>query len=245
MILDKLAASRVDATRVIRDPAVSTGVAGILVDDGGNNVICIAPQANGRLVPSDLEAAASAIARAGHLLLQLEIPIATAVAAATMAKASGATVILNPAPAPLDGKVPADLSTHVDVLVVNEAEATTLSGTRTSTVDEAGAAARALQALGWANVIVTLGAHGALLLERDGRITARPAFDVDVLDMTAAGDAFCGALAAALDDDKTLVEALDWGCAGGALACTKLGAEPSLPERAAIEEIVSRAAHRV
>src|SRR4051812_6714411 len=107
MIERKLAAAGVDCRFLVRDPDVSTGIADILVDADGDNSICVAPQANARLSPRDIEAAAPAIAQAGIVLVQLEIPYDTVAAAVKLARASGAIVVLNPAPAPADGRLPA------------------------------------------------------------------------------------------------------------------------------------------
>jgi ribokinase len=239
LIAEKLAESGVDCAYLFSDPSVGTGVADILIDADGDNSICVAPQANARLSPGDIEAAAPAIARAGVVLLQLEIPHATVAAAARLAKASGATVVLNPAPVPPEGVLPADLLSHTDILVPNQIEAEMLTGMPVKDLAGAVAAARRLQELGPRHVIVTLGALGALLLDDAGRAVTIPAFEVAVEDTTAAGDAFCGALVAALASGEALSDALVWGAAGGALACTRLGAEPSLPMREELTRLVA------
>lgn len=239
MIEDKLAAAGVDRAFLIRDPEVSTGVADILVDADGDNSICVAPQANARLSPRDIEAAAPAIAAASVVLVQLEIPYDTVAAAVKLGKASGAVVVLNPAPAPPQGALPDEILAHVDILVPNQTEAALLTGLPDAGLAGAADAARLLQQLGPRQVIVTLGELGALCADERGTIARTPAFKVDVVDTTAAGDAFCGALVAALAAGKTLAEALVWGAAGGALACTLLGAEPSLARREEIEALVA------
>jgi ribokinase len=222
MVEGKLADCGVDCAFLVRDPDVSTGVAGILIDAEGDNSICVAPQANARLSPRDIEAAAPAIEQAKVVLVQLEIPYETVAAAVQRARAAGAVVVLNPAPAPPDGKLLAEILSHVDIIVPNQTEAEVLTGKPARDMAEAALAARALLGMGARQVIVTMGELGAL-----------------VVDTTAAGDAFCGALVAALASGKALSEAVVWGCAGGALACTKLGAEPSLPMRAEIEGLVA------
>ena len=238
MLIDKLERAGVDCRFVVRDVEVGTGVAQILVDAEGDNCIAVASRANARLSPRDIEAAEPAIGRAGIALLQLETPLDTAVAAVRLAKASGARVVLNPAPAPADGALPPELYRHVDLLVPNQSEAELLTGR--AAVDLGGAleAARILTARGAAAVIVTLGQLGALLVDEGGVATTVPAFEVEVRDTTAAGDAFCGVLVAALAGGKSLADAVVWGSAGGALACTRLGAEPSIPAKEDVERLV-------
>jgi ribokinase len=237
-ILDKLRESGVAHDHVSRDPELSTGVAQILVDADGDNSIVVAPQANLRLTPREVEAAAPLLESARVVLLQLEVPYASVLRAAAIAKAAGATVVLNPAPAPPDGHLPVELWNHVDVIVPNQPEAETLTHHGARDVDDAAAAARRLLDLGAGAAIVTMGELGALLVQPGADPAFTRAFPVAAEDTTAAGDAFCGALAAALAEDRSLEEAVRWACAAGALACTKLGAEPSLPLRADIERLV-------
>lgn len=238
MIEDKLAAAGVDRSFLIRDREISTGVAGIVIDAEGDNSIVVAPQANGRLSPADLEAAAPAFADAAVVLVQLEIDLATVAAAVKMGRAAGATVVLNPAPAPPAG-LPAEILASVDLVVPNQSEARILTGIAAEDFPGAALAARALQGAGAREVIVTMGELGALWLDGSGGVATTPAFPVEVLDTTAAGDAFCGALVAAIALGKSRPEVIRWASAAGALACTKLGAEPSLPHR---EEIARRIA---
>ena len=170
------------------------------------------------------------------LLLQLEIPLETVVQAASLARQNGLRVILNPAPA---RPIPDSLLADVDILVPNESELGLLSGQPVTDTDSAQSAAQALLAKGLKTVIVTLGANGALLVT-DEKVTRIPTFKVEVVDTTAAGDAFIGGLAAALLKDKSLEEAVHYGNAAGALAATKFGAQPSLPTRDEVERILRR-----
>jgi len=232
-LLGSLAADGVDAAHVARDSA-ATGIALITVDDAGQNSIVVASGANAHLSPADVDGAASAIAAAGVLLLQLESPPETALRAAELARAHGATVVLNPAPA---RALPDALLKLVDVLVPNESETSLLTGLPVGDVAQAEAAAEALLRLGVGAVILTLGARGALLAHAGG-VEAVPPFPVTPLDTTAAGDAFLGALAVALAEGRPLAEAARWGNAAGALATTRLGAQPSLPTRQEIEDLV-------
>ncbi|MDX1613773.1 MAG: ribokinase [Candidatus Promineifilaceae bacterium] len=235
---DNLAAAGVDLTHVSTDGNAASGAALIAVDDQGQNSIVVAPGANAQLTVSDVEAARESIAAADVLLLQLEIPLPTVQRAAELAHTAGTTVILNPAPAQ---SLPEPLLSLVDVLIPNESETAVLTDLPAQELDELRAAAAALQAGGVATVILTLGQRGALLVDpADERLF--PAFTVQrVVDTTAAGDAFVGGLAVALAEGLTLPQALPWGTAAGALAVTRPGAQPSLPQREEIEALLASA----
>jgi ribokinase len=223
----------VDTCYVTIDRQTPTGVAVIAVDEAGENRIIIAAGANGQVLPENIDAAAAAIAEAGVLILQLEVPLPAVMRAVEVAKDNAITVILNPAPAQ---PLPAELLTSVDYLIPNESEAALLGDSNPSQPEQA---ARALRSAGVRNVIVTLGEHGALLVEEAG-ITAVPGWRVPVVDTTAAGDAFVGAFAAALVEGKSTLEAVRRANAAGALATTILGAQPSLPTYAAIAEFFAQ-----
>jgi ribokinase len=235
-MLDNLAAAGVDFTFVIQDPVAATGVALITVDDAGQNTIVVAPGANMCLSPFDVEAAEAAIAAASVLLLQLEIPLDVVTRAAEVAHAHGVKVILNPAPAQ---PLPASLLALVDIIIPNEIETALLTGLPVGSQAEVEIAAAALRQAGAGTVILTLGARGALLASQT-ETTLFPAFKVTPIDTTAAGDAFVGGLAVALAENKPLTEAMQWGCAAGALAATKLGAQSSLPVRLELEHLLKR-----
>ena len=233
-LLNNLSADGIDHTFVLRDGTSATGVALIVVDDAGQNTIVVASGANMRLSPSDVDAAAAVFATADALLLQLESPLQTVIHAAKLARAHGVTVILNPAPA---RPLPQELLTLVDVLVPNESETSLLTGMPVANLDEAVAASAALHQAGVGTVILTLGERGALLAEeRATRVL--PAFEVEPLDTTAAGDAFLAGLAVALAEGRNPGEAVRWGNAAGALATTRLGAQTSLPARQAVEQLL-------
>ena len=216
---------------VIRDTEVGTGVASILIDADGDNSIVLVPQANMRLTVADIEQASESIAAANVLLLQLEVPISASQRAAEIAKSNGASVVLNPAPAQ---ELPDDFLAQVDILTPNEVETESLSGVKVSTATDAERAATVLLNKGLSAVILTLGARGSLLLTSD--LTQQvPAYSVEVVDTTAAGDAFCGALATALARGEHLADAVAFASAAGALAVTVLGAAPSMPTAAQVE----------
>jgi ribokinase len=233
-LLASLAAAGVDHRHVIQDAQTATGVALIMVDDGGQNSIVVAPGANARLSPADVEAARATIATADVLLLQLESPLEAVARAAELAHAHGVTVILNPAPA---CELPAELLAQVDVLVPNESETAILTGLPAGSQVEVQAAA--LLELGVGAALLTLGERGALLARPEGTEHV-PAFRVTPVDTTAAGDAFVGGFAAALAEGRSPVEAVRWGCAAGALATTKLGAQPSLPTHQEVEALLKK-----
>jgi len=239
-LLDNLDADGIDHTFVVQDPEAATGVALIVVDDGGENSIVVASGANMRLSPADVSAAEAAIAGADALLLQLEIPLETVIRAAEIARARGVKIILNPAPA---RSLPAELLSLVDVLIPNESETALLTGLPVGDQAEAKTAAAALQDSGVGTVILTLGERGAMLAT-EGKTELFPAFDVTPVDTTAAGDAFVGGFAVALAEGRTLSEAVRWGNGAGGLAATKLGAQPSLPTRWDLERLLATGGNR-
>ena len=222
---------------VVRDPQEGTGVAGIVVAADGANSIVVVPRANMKLSEADVRKARAAIAASDVLLLQLEVPLEASLAAAKIARNAGVKVILNPAPA---RELSDALLSLVDVLTPNETETHFLSGVTAGTPEGAAEAAGILRARGVKSVLLTLGERGALLLEEGARPQEIPTFPVEPVDTTAAGDAFCGALAVALGEGKPMDEAARFACAAGALACTVMGAGPSLPTRAAIEALLNR-----
>ena len=234
-LLNNLVAAGVDHAFVIQDPEAATGVALIAVDDAGQNSIIVASGANVRLSPTDVDGAEAAIAGADALLLQLESPLETVTRAAKAAHAHGVPVILNPAPA---RSLPDALLALVDVLIPNESETALLTGLPVGDPAEAEAAATALRGLGVGTVILTLGERGALLAREDGA-EYFPAFEVTPVDTTAAGDAFVGGFAVALGEGRSLAEAVQWGNGAGALATTRLGAQPSLPTRQDLEGLLA------
>ena len=237
-LLDNLSGSGVDIASIARDAQAASGIALIMVDDAGMNSILVAPGANMLLSPADMDAAEAVIASAQVMLLQLEIPLATVVRAVQIGHAHGVKVVLNPAPAPAPpGRLPAELTRLVDVLVPNEFEAALLTGLPVESDQQIRTAASALRASGAAQVIITLGGRGALLATADG-FQHFPAFPVKPVDTTAAGDAFVGSLGAALAEGRPIAEAMRWGSAAGALSTTKKGAQPSLPQRGEVEELL-------
>jgi ribokinase len=229
-----LACEGIDASAVVTVPDVGTGVAVPLVEDAGDNSIVIIPQANHALTPAHMESFAEVIGGAKVVLLQLELPIETVAAAAALARRSGATVVLNPAPAVTSL---APFRRLVDILVPNETETELLTGAPVANGSAAAAAERLCRSLDAPNAVVTLGEHGALVYNASGS-EWHPGHAVDTVDTVGAGDAFCGALCAALASGADLFEAARIGNAAGALAVTKAGAEPSMPHKRDIDALL-------
>jgi ribokinase len=231
VLLENLTTANIDHRFVQQDMASATGAALIVVDDAGENSIVVTPGANHKFSATDVDAAEAVITGAKVLLLQLEIPMEAVIRAAQLARANGVTVILNPAPAQ---PLPAELLSAVDILIPNETETEILTRMPVSNQAEVEMAAAKLREQGVTTVIMTLGAKGALLIDGDQQATVPP-FSITPVDTTAAGDAFVGGFAVALAEGQPLREAVRWGNAAGALAATRLGAQPSLPDRAALK----------
>lgn len=223
-----LAREGIDGSGVAVNAEAGTGIAVPMVEPDGANSIVAAGRANLRLAAADVERAAALIRTADVVLLQMEVPAEASTVAARIARTAGVTVVLNPAPAV---PVPEELLALADVLTPNEVEAAALTGMRVDGVERGFAAAEALCARGVPRAIVTLGQLGCVAVG-PGLHRHHPAHAVEAVDSTAAGDAFSGALAAALAEGVDIEEALRWANAAGACAVTRLGAEPSLPRRA-------------
>lgn len=228
-LLQTLAQDTVDTTYVRRDSKLSTGVALIVVNADGQNTIVVAGGANAMLTPDDVSAAESAFEGSAVVLLQLESPLPAVERAIELAKEHGAKVILNPAPAQM---LEATLLARVDYLIPNQTELALLTG-----LDSVESAANRLRSIGVRNVIVTLGGDGVFAVNDEGE-TRLAAHRVNVVDTTAAGDAFVGGFAVALAEGRTFRQALAWGNAAGALAVTRAGAQPSLPVRGEVEKLL-------
>jgi ribokinase len=228
-----LRAGGVDLKRV-RAADAPTGIALILVDEGGENVIAVIPGANGTVAAADV--ADWDFAAGDVLLLQLEVPVAAMQEAATRARAAGARVLLNLAPFRDDALTLVPLATH---LIVNETEcalAAAAMGVAGASVAEQ---ARGLAERHDLTVIVTLGREGALAVA-EGDVQSVPALVVDAVDTVGAGDTFCGYLAAALAEGMPLGEALVLASAAGSLACTEPGAQPAIPERSEVAALLAQ-----
>ncbi len=210
----------------VRDAQLPTGTAFICLSDDAENAITVAPGANMALLPEHLPA----LDGVQWLLLQLESPLASVQAYATAARAAGVKVALNAAPAQV---LPAELLALLDMLIVNEGELAVVAG---NPPDLASGLAR----IDVPCVIVTLGARGCLA-RIDGQILVQPAFSISPVDTTAAGDTFCGTLIARLAQAEPLQQALLAASAASALACTRLGAQSSIPDHANVQTLLADA----
>ena len=236
LVLAELVRAGVNVDHVRALTAAPTGTAQIVTDDAGQNAIVVAPGANAALTPADVDTASAAWRDAGLVVLQLEIPPPTVVAAARQARARGIPLLLNAAPA---APISASLHALIDWLVVNETEAELLAGRPIRSWTEAMDVAAALRRHDGQRIVVTLGASGAILSGKEDALHV-PAPVVDVVDTTAAGDAFVGVLAAALLAGVPAADALRRAVIAGSLACTKNGAIPSLPTAREINELCAR-----
>ncbi len=227
----------IDTAYVSRDPTESTGVALIAVAADGENSITVASGANMKLRPDHIQAAVAALKGADVLLMQLEVPIETVIEAAQVAKEHGVRVVLNPAPA---RSLPTELLRLVDVITPNRIELAQLTGVSEADVRAMSDERLAKHALGMgpSGAVITLGAEGCLVAGSWGWVRV-PSFKVEVVDTTAAGDAFNAGLSVALaEGNRNLEQAARYASACGALAATKLGAQPSLPDASAVSALL-------
>ena len=212
-----------------------SGTALIEVDTAGMNRIVVVAGANGAVTPEQVTAAIAALDGVAVVLTQGEVPLDSIAAAMAAGRACGARTMLNPAPV---RDYPDSLLALVDVIVPNEFEAAHLTGLATETLVDASEAARHFADKGIPHAVITRGARGAVWASplSSGSVEA---FSVSPVDTVAAGDAFCGGLAAAIAADETFADALRWASAAGALATLGAGAVPSLPTLEAVEALLA------
>ncbi|PZO42031.1 MAG: ribokinase [Shackletoniella antarctica] len=230
-LIQGLQSAGVDAGGVVVDGNAPTGVAAIAVDDAGTNTIVVVPGANGQVNNEDVDRLTAQLQSGDILLLQFEVPLAAAIAAAKAARARGVTVIVDPAPARRD--LPADFFTSVDVLTPNQVESSQLTGMPVTDIPTATKAARQLVKQGIGTVIVKLGEQGAVVATADDTFH-QPALPVKAVDTVAAGDAFNGGLAVALAEGMALAEAAQFATAVAAASVMVPGAQASMPERSRV-----------
>ena len=236
LLYRQLTAKGLNAQGFLRDAEAPAGVALIMVDPQGHNLIATAAGSNRRLTVADVQALDASAFVGGVLLTQLETPLETVEYGLRRARDQGMTTILNPAPGrPLSP----DLLALPHIITPNETEASLLSGVAVTGLDSARRAGERLLALGCRAVLVTLGAQGSLLVRQE-EVKHFPPFPVTPVDATAAGDAFNGVLAAALFEGRRLDEAIVRANAAGALCVTKRGAQEALPSRQEIEALLER-----
>jgi ribokinase len=217
----------IDTRYIVSDEDLPSGVALITVDEVGENSIVVASGANANLVSKDLEAALSQIANSEILLIQLEIPMDTVHFVVKYACDTGVKVILNPAPA---NTLSPELLASTYILTPNKTEASMIAGIEVTDLETAKLAAQMICSKGAKNVVVTMGALGAVIC-KDGECSVASAPKVQTVDSTAAGDVFNGALAVAVSEGKSLEQAVDFACEAAAISVTRLGAQSSIPYR--------------
>jgi ribokinase len=230
MFVAKLEREGIDSGRVRRDPEAGTAIATPVVDENGQNSIIAAPRANMRVTPDDVLAADKQIASADILMLQFEIPVAASRRAAEIAQQHKTLVLLDPAPVEHGFE---RFNAPLDYIVPNEIEAHMLTGR--ATPEEAAAVLLPETRRG---VVISLGEEGALAVDR-ASLNRFPGHKVKVVDSTGAGDAFRAGLAVRIAEGASLEDAVRFGNACGALACTVAGAEPSMPRREVVEKLLA------
>ncbi len=237
-LVESLQSNGVQTGRVFVDGSESSGIATIAVDDNAQNNIIVVPGANGNVGQTDLirldELLSDPTTGEKILLLQLEVPLPIVVQAAEMGHRAGATVILDPAPAQ---ELPADLYPLINVLTPNETEAELLSGFPIETVNDAESAARLFHQRGIQRVIVKMGDRGAVVGDKSGEHYVA-AYPVTAVDTVAAGDAFNGGLAEALDRGESFDAALQQAMKVGAFAVTRPGAQDAMPTKADLQDFM-------
>jgi len=212
---------------VVSDQNYPSGVALIIIDQKGENTIVVAQGANGALAPEDVQLAMNEFEKTDLILIQLEIPIESVEYAMMLASNYKKKVILNPAPA---RKLSDDLLKQLFIITPNESEAEILLGMKIDSIESIELAAQKLFEKGVANVVITLGADGAYLYNKDGGKHISTA-KVIPIDTTAAGDVFNGALAVAIAENKSLIDAIAFANAAAAISVTRMGAQASAPYR--------------
>ena len=232
-LVEALEGKGIDTSLIEAVEDESTGAAFITLTPDGENAITVAPGANRRVRPEDVDSASEAIGAAKVLVAQMEVSVETVVRAVEIAEENGTRVLVNLAP-PME--LHEETLKKLDPLVVNEHEASFLLGSKVEGMDGAMSAAPRLLALGPRSVVVTLGADGAVHADSED-VDHTPSPKIEVVDTTGAGDAFVGALAAKLSKEAPLQEAVAYAVRAGAAAVTKRGAQGALPTPDAVERL--------
>ncbi|HHQ6589832.1 TPA: ribokinase [Serratia fonticola] len=235
-IRQQLATDRIDTQPIEAIADSTTGVALIFVNAEGENVIGIDAGANAAVTPDYLNRYRQRVIDADALLMQLESPLETVIAAAKLAKQHQTQVILNPAPA---CELPDELLAMINMITPNETEAQRLTGIAVNNDADAERAANILHDKGIGCVIITLGSRGVWLSE-NGKGKLVPGFKVKAVDTIAAGDTFNGALVTALLEGKVMSDAVRFAHAAAAIAVTRPGAQPSVPWREEIDAFLQQ-----
>jgi ribokinase len=232
--LDFYGKEGMDTRYILKDESRETGVALIMVDEvSAQNEIVVVSGACGNITAEDVERVRPVIEQADVLLLQLEVNFDALCRVVDIARESGATIVLNPAPA---AELPDDVLRKIDILTPNETEAQALTGIKVENEADALRAAHAFFSKGIRQVVITLGGMGAFAADGE-RYELLPRIPVEAVDTTGAGDAFNGGFAMALSEGRDIFAALRYGNVTGALSVTRLGTAPSMPTRAEIDSL--------
>lgn len=237
ILLDALRSYGIDVSGVTQDPDYASGVGVIILDGEKQNHVLAVYGANHQCGDIEIKAVESALDQADVLLLQMEVPFDVSMAGARAAKERGVTVMLDPAPA---SDIPPEAFADLDIITPNQTEAEYHTGIRVTDTPSAKRAAEVLLERGVGTAIVKMAELGVYFASSDGGCFV-PAYQVEVMDTVSAGDAFSGALAVALAEDKSIKEAVRYGAAAGALAVTKQGVQTAMPSRSEVDALYSQA----
>ena len=240
MSIENFKKEKINIDNIYTDSDAPSGVAFIVVDDRGENIIVVAPGANATLNEKDIQDAEDVIERAGIVLFQLEIPMRTVAEGIRLAKKHNRIVMLNPAPA---ASIPEQVLHSVDIITPNQTEALTLTGIAVNDEVTAQQACDVLHDKGILTVIITMGEQGAYISSGSYKGLV-PGFNAGkVVDTVAAGDTFCAGLAVAIAEGKSLQLAVQFANAAAALSVTKAGAQASIPVRTEVIKLLGDALH--
>lgn len=230
-MVSRLTKEGIDTSHIIKDAQEASGVAFIMIDNNGENMISVAPGANARLNPLEIQAKSDIIKKAKVLVVQMELSIETIEEIYRIASQGNVTKILNPAPLK---PIPISVLKNIDIIIPNEGELfrlhsllefKELSGTQKEKIIQA---SKDIASLGIKIVITTLGSKGCLIVEND-EVIEIPAFKVEAIDTVGAGDCFNGVLASKLCQGETLLNAVKYATAAASIAVTRKGAQESMP----------------
>jgi ribokinase len=222
------------------DHSIHTGISFVIIDDKGDNLISVALGANNLLSPHHVDEAQELIKSAAVLACQLEGPLETFEYAFELARNCGVTTFLDPAPA---RPLPKSIYRNVDIIAPNESETRILTGIEPHTLEDAAKAGRILLSWGVTTAIIKLGARGSLYVTQNEQ-RHFPALEVEVADVTGAGDAFAGGLLTALGEKRTIIDAIEFGTCVAALSVTKVGVVNAMPSRAEADSLFAQV-HRI
>jgi ribokinase len=237
MAIENFKNEKINTTHISTDSDVPSGVAFIVVDDKGENIIVVAPGANSMLNEKNIRDADAVIGKADIVLLQLEIPMSTVAEGVRLAKKHNRMVMLNPAPAT---SIPDEILFSVDIITPNQTEALTLTGIAVNDTRTAQQACDVLHGKGVSTIIITMGEQGAYISSKNYKGLVAGFNAGETVDTVAAGDTFCGGLAIALAEGVNLEHAVQFANAAAALSVTKVGAQASIPTRKEVEALLKK-----